>query len=461
MNKTVIIDGCRTPIGKWGGSLKNETAVDLGATCVKELLQRVRKKVTPEMVKELGAQLAKKKTYLVGKEDNAKIGLVPALREYLLNSIDEHDPAMLLEEAVIGNVLSAGMGQNPARQILLHGGGSRKVPASTVNHVCGSGMKAIINATREIALGESTVMLAGGSESMSNAPYLLKNRELNHRLGDLPLIDSVQHDGLCDAFHGYAMGITAENLAQSLKLTRTEQDEFAYHSQLKAARANEQGNFLEESFNYVLKPTKKESQPLFSQDEYIRGDMQLEKLATLKPVFVSEGSVTAGNSSGINDGAAMVYLMGSEQARNMKISPLATIEATTTIALDERIMGYGPVIAIKEVLKKTGFGIGDMSSIEINEAFAAQVLSVLKGLDLGKESFIPNEKKPDELTLVNPYGGAIALGHPIGCSGARIVVTLAYTLNRIKANQSSNQTVYGIASLCVGGGQGCAIMLSV
>lgn len=390
MREVVIVSAVRTPIGSFGGGLSKLSAVDLGVIAAKEAIKRA--------------------------------------------NIDPKE----INEVLIGNVLSTGLGQNLARQIAIKSGVPVEVPSMTLNKLCGSGLRAVSLAAQEIILGDADVILCGGSESMSNSPYIIKSARFGQRMGDGKLIDSMLEDGLLDAFDKYHMGITAENIANEWKISREEQDEFAVKSQNKAETALKLGKFDEEIVKLEI-PQRKGEPLIFDKDEYIKENITIEKLKKLKPAFKKDGSVTAANASGINDGAAMLIVMSKEKADSLGIKALATIKAYGSAGVDPSIMGYGPVPAVKNALKKANWAVEDLDLIEANEAFAAQAISVVRDLKL-------DESK------VNVNGGAIALGHPIGASGARILVTLLYEMNRRDSKK-------GLATLCIGGGMGTALLI--
>jgi acetyl-CoA C-acetyltransferase len=391
MKKVVIASAARTAVGNFGGNLAALSAVELGKLAAQAALERARIE------------------------------------------------ADVVDEVLVGNILSAGLGQNIARQIGIYAGTSENTPAMTINQLCGSGLRAVMLGMQLIQLGEAEVVLAGGTESMSNAPYLLPKARYGYRMGDGSLVDSMILDGLTDAFNGYHMGITAENIAERWNLSREEQDQFALQSQLKAEAAQKSKRFADEIVPVVI-PQRKGDPLVIDQDEFPKHGMTIEKLAKLRPAFKTDGTVTAGNASGINDGAAMLVLMSEEKAHQLGIKPLALIEAAAYAALDPKIMGYGPVPATKKVLAKSGWKISDLDLIEANEAFAAQSLAVVKDLKLNPE-------------IVNVNGGAIALGHPIGASGARILTTLIYEMQKRDAHK-------GLATLCIGGGQGISMLIN-
>lgn len=392
MREVVIVSAVRTAIGKFDGALASLSAVDLGSIVVKEALRRAN--IDPQLV----------------------------------------------EEVILGNVLQAGLGQNPARQAAIKGGIPVEVPSFTVNKVCGSGLKSVEIATQVIMAGDADIVVAGGMESMSNAPYATSAKaRWGLRMGDAKLIDIMVNDGLWCAFNDHHMGITAEKVAEQFNITRQEQDQTAYKSQVKAVAAIEKGAFKDEIVPIAIK--NKKGEIVVDTDEFPRKDITLEGLAALKPAFKKDGTVTAGNASGINDGAAALVLMSAEKARELGIKPLAKIVAYASAGVDPSIMGIGPVPATRKALAKANLEIKDMDLIEANEAFAAQWCAVGKelGFDLAK---------------VNVNGGAIALGHPIGASGARILVTLLHAL------QAGNLK-RGLATLCIGGGQGTATIVEM
>ncbi|HFI0305525.1 TPA: acetyl-CoA C-acetyltransferase [Streptococcus suis] len=389
MNKVAIVSAYRSAIGSFGGSLKDIEIADLGAQVLKQALEK------------------------------------------------KNIPAESIDEVIFGNVLSAGQGQNIARQIAVKAGLPQETSAYSVNKVCGSGLKSVLLAAQSIMLGDNDVVVAGGIEIMSQAPYLSKHSRFGAKFGHLELEDSMLTDGLTDAFEGYHMGITAENVAERYQVTREEQDAFTFASQEKAAQAIAQGTFADEIVPISLQTRKGEV--IFDTDEYPRLT-PLEKLATLRPAFKKDGTVTAANASGINDGCAVLVLMSEEKAKELNVQPLAFIEAYATSGLDPAYMGLGPIPASQKALQKLGKTVDDIDLFEINEAFAAQSIPVVK--ELG----IPADK-------VNVNGGAIALGHPIGASGSRILVTLIHELEKRNGK-------LGLCSLCIGGGQGISLIIS-
>ncbi|HGK7885901.1 acetyl-CoA acetyltransferase [Streptococcus pyogenes] len=391
MKNIVIVEALRTPIGAFGGSFKSVSAVELGTTVLKKILDKTQ--VKPEMV----------------------------------------------DEVILGNVLHAGLGQNVARQVAVHSGIPEDKTAFTLDMVCGSGLKAIQLAAQSIMLGDADIVIAGGVENMSQAAYVSTQHRFGQRLGNSQLIDTLVHDGLTDAFNNYHMGITAENVAQKYGISREEQDQFALESQQKAAKALENHRFADEIVP-VSVPQRRKDPLIVTTDEYPKGDTSLEKLQQLRPAFLpKEGTVTAGNASGINDGAALLMLMTEEKALELGLTPLVTIESYASAGVAPELMGTGPIPATQKALKKAGLTISDLDLVESNEAFAAQSLAVLKDLKLNPE-------------IVNVNGGAIALGHPIGASGARILVTLIHEMKK-------RQVTRGLATLCIGGGQGTAVIV--
>lgn len=389
MTDVVIVAAKRTAIGSFLGSLSSVSAPNLGAAVIKDLLQQTG--VSAEQVSEV----------------------------------------------IMGNVLTAGIGQNPARQAAIFAGLPVQTPATTVNVVCGSGLKAVQMGVQAILCQDADIVIAGGQESMSQSVHYVHLRD-GTKMGNASLTDSMVADGLTDVYHGYHMGITAENIAERENINRASQDEFALYSQQKASLAKSQGKFKEQ-ITPVAVPQKKGEPLIFEQDEYIKDNTSLEILNKLRPAFKKEGTVTAGNASGINDGAAAVMLMRKSQAQALGLQPLAQVVAYSSVGVEPEVMGMGPVPAVQNVLQKAGWSIDDVDLFEANEAFAAQALGVAKQLQL------PSEK-------VNVNGGAIALGHPIGASGCRILVTLIYEL----INQGKSK---GIATLCVGGGMGLAMAI--
>ncbi|MGM0446422.1 MAG: acetyl-CoA C-acetyltransferase [Bacillota bacterium] len=385
MQEVVIASATRTAIGSFGKSLKDVPVVDLGSLVIKSALEKAN--VSPEVV----------------------------------------------EDVIMGIILQAGKGQNAARQASLKAGLDVDVPAMAVNKLCGSGLKSVNLAVQEILLGDADVVIAGGMESMSRAPYLLDKARFGYKMGDGKIVDTMIKDGLTCAINEYHMGITAENLAEKYDISRGEQDEFAAESQRKALEAIKNNRFQDEIVPVEI-PQRKKDPKIFKKDEFPREGVTAESLSKLRPAFKKDGTVTAGNASGINDGAAALLVMSRKKADELGIKPLVRIVSYATAAVDPKIMGIGPVPSIKKALAKTSWTLGDIELVELNEAFAAQSLAVLKEL-------------PFDKNIVNVNGGAIALGHPIGASGARILVTLIHEMKKRKLKR-------GLASLCVGGGMG-------
>lgn len=392
MREVVIVSAVRTPIGSFGGSLKDVSAVKLGTIVAKEAMKRAN--IEPNMV----------------------------------------------DEVIFGNVLQAGLGQNVARQVSVHSGIPVEVPSFTVNKVCGSGLKTVALAAQAILAGEADVVLAGGTENMSQAPYLLKSARWGQRMGNGAIEDYMVNDGLWDIFNDYHMGITAENIAEEHNLTREEQDKFSVTSQLRAEEAIKSGRFKEEIIPVEV-PQRRGDPKIVDTDEYPRFGATFEGLQKLRPAFKKDGTVTAGNASGINDGAAAIVIMSKQKAEELEIKPLATITAYASAGVDPKVMGTGPIPATKKALAKAKMTVEDLDLVEANEAFAAQSLAVVKELGL-------------DIEKTNVNGGAIALGHPIGASGARILVTLLHEMDKRDAKN-------GLATLCIGGGQGIAMIVKM
>lgn len=390
MTRVVLAAAYRTPIGVFGGAFKDVPAYDLGATLIEHI------------IKETG-----------------------------LNPSE-------INEVIIGNVLQAGQGQNPARIAAMKGGLPETVPAFTVNKVCGSGLKSIQLAYQSIVTGENDIVLAGGMENMSQSPMLVNNSRFGFKMGHQSMVDSMVYDGLTDVFNQYHMGITAENLVEQYGISREEQDTFAVNSQQKAVRAQQNGEFDSEIVPVSI-PQRKGEPIVITKDEGVRENVSVEKLSRLRPAFKKDGTVTAGNASGINDGAAMILVMSEDKAKELNIEPLAVLDGFGSHGVDPSIMGIAPVGAVEKALKRSKKELSDIDVFELNEAFAAQSLAVDRELKL------PPEK-------VNVKGGAIALGHPIGASGARVLVTLLHQLN--------DEVETGLTSLCIGGGQAIAAVVS-
>ena len=390
MREVVIASAVRTAIGTFGGALKDVPAADLGAIVIKEAVNRA------------GIKLE------------------------------------LVDEVVVGNVIQAGLGQNVARQAAVKAGLPIEIPAMTLNMVCGSGLRSVALAAQMIKAGDCDVVVAGGMENMSRAPYALETTRWGQRMGDGKLVDTMIKDALSDAFNNYHMGVTAENIVKEWGLTREELDEFSLNSQLKAEKAIKEGKFKDEIVP-VMVPQRKGEPKVFDTDEGPRFGSTMEGLARLKPCFIKDGKVTAGNSSGINDGAAAFVVMSAEKATELGVTPLATIVSYGHKGLDPAIMGYGPFHATKAAMENANLTVEDMDLIEANEAFAAQSIAVAKDLHF-------------DMSKVNVNGGAVALGHPVGASGARILVTLLHEMQRRDAKK-------GLATLCIGGGMGTAMIV--
>ena len=393
LDDVVIISACRTPVGKFQGSLSDLSATQLGAIVVREATKRA--KLDPKQI----------------------------------------------DECIMGNVLSAGLGQNPARQAALFGGLSPEVSAMTVNKVCGSGLKAVALAAQAIQTGNSSVVVAGGMESMSNAPYLLPQARKGYRLGNAQIVDSMVHDGLWDIYNDYHMGITGENVAGKYQITREEQDQFALNSHRKAVAAIKECRFKSQIVPVELPSKKKgESPVIFDKDESPREDTTIEILRSLKPAFKKDGTITAGNAPGVNDGAAAVVVTSAQRAKELGAEPMARVVAQASSGIDPAWVMMAPVSAVRKIWEKTGWKNEDVDLYELNEAFSVQALGVMRelGLDPAK---------------VNVNGGAVAIGHPIGASGARVLVTLIYEMIRRDVHR-------GIAALCLGGGNAVAMAVA-
>lgn len=387
MESVVIVAAKRTAVGKFGGAFNNVSAADLGATVIRSLLES---------------------TGVSGDQ---------------------------IDEVILGQVLTAGVGQNPARQSVIKAGLPKEVPALTINMVCGSSLKAVMLGAQAIKSGDAEIVIAGGQESMSSSPHVLNGSRNGLRMGDGKLVDSMIVDGLWDVYNDYHMGVTAENVAKKYGISRQEQDEFSCASQNKAEAAQKAGKFSDEIVPYTIKSKKGDT--VVDADEYPRHGTTLDMLSGLRPAFDKEGTVTAGNASGINDGAAMVMLMSATKAKALGLKPLASIKAYASTGIDPSIMGIGPISASKRCLEIAGWGVKDLDLLEINEAFAAQAIAVNRDLAW-------------DTTKVNVNGGAIAIGHPIGASGARVLVTLLHEMLRRDAKK-------GLTSLCIGGGMGVAL----
>lgn len=388
MKNVVIVSAARTPVGSFGGVFKTVSAVDLGVVAAKEAIKRA--------------------------------------------GIKAED----VDEAIIGNVLQAGLGQNVARQVVLHAGLPETTPAMTINKVCGSGLRAVSLAAQIIKAGDADVVLAGGTESMSCAPFILNDARWGARMGEKKLVDEMIKDGLWDAFNDYHMGVTAENVSKEYDVTRDDQDEIAAVSQQRASKARAEGIFDEEIVPVEVKG-RKGKVTVVDKDEYIRDGVTKESISGMKPAFIKDGTVTAANASGINDGAAMVIVMSEEKAKELGVEPMAKIVSYASAGVDPKIMGTGPIPSSRKAMEKAGWEFSELDLVEANEAFAAQAGAVAKTLGLDMEK-------------TNVNGGAIAIGHPIGASGTRILTTLLYEMKRRDAKK-------GLATLCIGGGMGTAL----
>ena len=390
MKKAVIVSAARTPIGSYGGAFASLSAVELGVVAAKEAIKRA--------------------------------GIEPSM----------------VEEVYLGNILGAGLGQNVARQVSLGAGIPIETPALTINMVCGSGLRAVSMAAQFVESGQCDIILCGGTESMTDTPYLLPKSRWGLRMGDGKVVDYMVHDGLWDIFNDYHMGITAENVAEQYGITREEQDKFAAQSQTRAEEAQKSGRFADEIVPVII-PQRKGDPLIIDTDEYPRHGSTVEKMSKLKPAFKKDGTVTAGNASGINDGAAALIVMSKEKADELGVKYMCEIAGYGSAGVDPKVMGLGPVPATKKALANAGWTIADLELIEANEAFAAQALAVTKDLSLNPE-------------ITNVNGGAIALGHPIGASGARILVTLLYEMQKRDVKK-------GLATLCIGGGMGTSLLV--
>jgi acetyl-CoA C-acetyltransferase len=390
MREVVIVSAARTAVGTFGGALRDIPAVELGKIAVEEALKRA--KIKPEQV----------------------------------------------EEVILGNVLTAGQGQNPARQVLIRSGIPKEIPATTINKVCASGLKSVMMAAQAIKAGDADIIVAGGIESMSQAPFLVPGARWGYRMNDATLVDEMIQDGLLDIFNRYHMGITAENVAEKFGVSRQDQDALALKSQQNAGQAIQSGRFKEEIVPVII-PQKKGNPVVFDTDEHPRPSTTKEALAALRPAFRKDGTVTAGNASGINDGGAALVVMAAEKAKALGLEPMARIKSYATAGVAPEIMGTGPVPSSQKALSKAGLTVKDLELVEANEAFAAQAVYVNRMMGFDPEK-------------VNVNGGAIALGHPIGASGARILITLLFEMKKRQAR-------YGLATLCVGGGMGGAMVV--
>jgi len=424
MREVVIVGGCRTPVGSFGGSLKDISVVSLGSLVLKDALKRLGLRPTAsEKLKGFGPDALKG----------------PGMIELEQRSYDYPDSLQPIEldEVIMGNVIGAGQGQNVARQAMIHAGIPKEVNAFTVNKVCASGMKALALATLSIASGNADAILAGGMENMSMVPYGSPAARWGARMNNSELVDLMVFDGLWEIFYGYHMGVTAENIAETYGISRQEQDELGALSHARAMKAIADGIFKDEIVPVTI-PQRKGEPVIFDVDERPM-DTNVEKMAKLRPAFKKDGTVTAGNASGINDAAAALLLTSVEKARDLGLKPIAEIKAYASGAIDPAFMGLGPIPAVRKVFKSTGLTIGDFGEVELNEAFASQAIACIRELEL-------------DLDKTNLLGSGISIGHPIGCTGARIVATLMNEMVR-------NDVELGLATLCIGGGQGMAMAL--
>lgn len=426
MSEVVIVSGVRTAIGTFGGGLKEHTAANLGAIVIKDVLKRAGLR-PKSSAKQLGYSPKALET-----------GLSELEKKYYDWSDDLKE--VQIDEVVMGNVLQAGQGQNPGRQAMIYAGLPKETPGFTVNKVCGSGLKAVISGAQAIMLGDAEVVVAGGMESMSNAPYALPRARWGYRMdisGKGEVYDLMVYDGLWELYYGYHMGLTAENIAAKYNISREEQDKLGAMSHQRAMAAIKGGIFKQEIVP-VITPQKKGDPIVFDTDERPM-ETSLEKMSRLAPAFKKDGTVTAGNASGINDGAAAVLLMTPQKAKELGLEPLGKIKAYSSGAVDPAYMGLGVVPAVRKTLEKAKLQIKDMDVIELNEAFASQAIGCVKELGL-------------DLEKINKYGSGISLGHPIGCTGSRLLVTLLYEMKRSNAR-------YGLVTMCIGGGMGIAMIV--
>ena len=424
MREVVIVSGTRTPIGTFGASLKDVQAVKLGSIVIREVLKKVGLKpivtkevlnVTPDVFKGAGMTDLEKSHY---QWDGSK-------------------SEVQVDEVIMGNVLQAGQGQNPARQAMIYGGVPKETNAFTINKVCASGLKAIALATQSIQLGEAEVVIAGGMENMSQVPYAFPQGRWGARMFNQEMVDLMVFDGLFEIFYGYHMGLTAENIAEKFGISRKEQDELGLLSHQRARAAIKNGFFKEEIIPVII-PQKK-GEPLTVDTDERPMETSLEKMAKIPTAFKPGGTVTAGNASGINDAAAAVLLMSKEKAKALNLEPLGTIRSYASGGVDPAYMGLGPIPAVRKALKKAGVSLNDIGLVELNEAFASQAIACIRELQF-------------DMDKTNVNGSGISLGHPIGCSGARLIVTLLHEMKRRKVN-------LGLATLCIGGGQGMAMII--
>jgi len=424
MREVVIVSGVRTPIGTFGGSLKDVQVVKLGAAVIREVLKKIGLK--PVTIKEI---------LDVAPDSFKSTGMTELEKSHY--RWDGSELEVQVDEVIMGNVVQAGQGQNPARQAMIYGGIPKETNAFTVNKVCASGLKAIALGAQSIQLGEAEVVVAGGMENMSQVPYAFPQGRWGARMFNQEMVDLMVFDGLFEIFYGYHMGLTAENIAEKFGISRREQDELGLLSHQRARAAIRNGTFKEEIVPVVI-PQKKGEPLNFDTDERPM-DTSLEKMAKLPTAFKTGGTVTAGNASGINDAAAAVLLMSKERAKALKLEPLGTIRSFASGGVDPAYMGLGPIPAVRKAFKKAGISLKDIGLIELNEAFASQAIACIRELNF-------------DMGMTNVNGGGISLGHPIGCTGARLIVTLLHEMRRRKVS-------LGLATLCIGGGQGMAMVV--
>ncbi|MGA8180719.1 MAG: acetyl-CoA C-acetyltransferase [Desulfobacterales bacterium] len=424
MKDVVIVSGARTPVGAFGGSLSTTPVVELGALVLKETLKKIG--LRPTATKELTRF---EPDFLKGD------GMIDLEKKYY--DYDASFQPIQIDEVIIGNVVGAGLGQNVARQAMVKAGIPKETPAFTVNKVCASGMKAVVLAVQSIRSGESEIVLTGGMENMSLIPYAVPTARWGARMNNANMVDLVVFDGLFEIFYGYHMGLTAENIATLYKISRKEQDEIGVISHQRAKTAIAQGRFKEEIVPVVI-PQRKKDPIIFDTDERPM-ETSMEKMAKLRPAFKNDGTVTAGNASGINDAAAALLLMSDEKAKDLGLTPLVRIKAYASAGVDPAYMGLGPIPAVRKILQKEKLTVKDFGAVELNEAFAVQAIACMRELGL-------------DIEKTNPLGSGISIGHPIGCTGARIILTLMNEMVR-------NDHALGLATLCIGGGQGMATVL--
>ncbi len=424
MKEVVIVSGARTAIGNFGGSIKDVPTVRLGALAIRETLRKTGlKPVTSAGLTEMAPDVFK------------SAGMTPLEKKHY--HWDEKAAEIQVDEVIMGNVLQAGQGQNPARQAMMSAGIPKETPAFTINKICASGLKAVALGAQSIQAGEADIIIAGGMENMSQVPYALPSGRWGARMNNKEMVDLMVFDGLFEIFYGYHMGLTAENIAEKYGISRKEQDELGLLSHQRARAAIQKGFFKEEIVPVEI-PQKKGNPLIFDTDERPM-DTSIEKMSKLGTAFKEGGTVTAGNASGINDAAAALLLMSKEKAKSLNLEPLAKIRAFASAGVDPAYMGLGPIPAVRKVIKKAGVSIADIGLIELNEAFASQAIACMRELKF-------------DMAKTNISGSGISLGHPIGCSGARLLVTLLHEMKR-------SQIGLGLATLCIGGGQGMAMIV--